>query len=1228
MLCESLEDRRMLATFTVTDAADAGLGTLRQAIQDANTMAGADRIEFDSALDGVTISLTSAGLTISEDVVIDATNLSALTVDAKPLDLTPGSADGRGARVFDITSGDAEFHGLTIRGGDILGDGAGIRTAGSLTVSDSHFIGNRAFASGSAISVIVPYGGSNRNVSITNSTFTNNGNLKWNFGSGAVGGAIHVNFPDNGTGNMFTLQDSVLTGNGHGFATGPTLAGGALYLVGGGQFTIDGSTVSNNQAFNDSGGGAFIVPYSGTVNITNTEIDNNQTTTGNAGGIYFYIYDSTVTVTDSIISGNDADGEGGGVFARTYGNAMLTFNDSAIINNATSAAYPFGNAGGLYLNSSGYSDITMANSTVSGNQAQALGGGVRAIVDDYSTLHLSNSTVANNTAALNGVLILRGAGLSASAPVANPVTIENTMLADNMLYSGSDDDLAGVLDANFSLIEAFDMAAVTLTGADNITGTDPMLGPLADNGGGTMTHEVPQGSAAIDAGNPMTTGTFDQRGMPFTRVIDGSGDMNAVVDVGAFERQFGPNTAPLADAGAGFMMAFGRTMALDGTGTNDPDAGPLPLTYSWEIIAGPSTGGLQMVNSPTPMFTPDALGDYTIQLTVDDGDLTDTDTVLVQVVQNGIPVADSSLSDTHVAINFPIVLDGTASSDPDMDVLSFQWTVIEQPPASNPMISVPTASSTSMFTSTPGRYVVELVVNDGLDFSVPDTVEILVFDPGGNTAPVAVTGTNDVTIFVGETAMLTGSDSYDVDLDTLTYDWTITASPPGGDGVLTNPTGANTDFNATVSGDYEVEFVVNDGMVDSQTEVVTIHLLDNNQPVADVSLSQSSGIETLPITLDGSRSSDLDSQPLTYTWSVIAQPMGSNPVIDAPTDAVTFWTTDMEGIYRIRLVVNDGLLDSAPKVFLVNVADGEAPTANVSQSASGGQVNAPITLDGSLSSDLQMDPLTYVWSIVVQPMGSNPVIADPTAVTTTWSTDTEGMYRLRLVVNDGTLDSDPVEFSVVVTAAGIPTADVSLSQNAGIVSQPITLNATRSSDPGMAPLTYQWSIINQPTGSNPVIADPTAAATTWTTDVAGAYRVRLIVNNGTLDSLPVTFLTNVSAMRPILNVGLPANSGPLDLNVTGSGSLPSDLNNLRLMQRIGLLENPTRRRVSIVDRPLAVTSLPADTAAEYRNRPSVRGGTPESDAATRLVATRDTRVRADAQLPTSLEARDRFFAEF
>ena len=80
-----------------------------------------------------------------------------------------------------------------------------------------------------------------------------------------------------------------------------------------------------------------------------------------------------------------------------------------------------------------------------------------------------------------------------------------------MLDSGTDDDLSGTVDANFSLIEAFDVAAVTLTGANNITGTDPMLGPLADNGGGTMTHEVPQGSAAIDAGNPATSGTFDQR---------------------------------------------------------------------------------------------------------------------------------------------------------------------------------------------------------------------------------------------------------------------------------------------------------------------------------------------------------------------------------------------------------------------------------------------------------------------------------------------------------------------------------------------------------------------------------------------------------------------------------------------------------------------------------------------------------------------------------------------
>ena len=98
------------------------------------------------------------------------------------------------------------------------------------------------------------------------------------------------------------------------------------------------------------------------------------------------------------------------------------------------------------------------------------------------------------------------------------------------------------------------------------------------------------------------------------------------------------------------------------------------------------------------------------------------------------------------------------------------------------------------------------------------------------------------------------------------------------------------------------------------TSAGEITLLPERKPVAqfEYDFLDSEGIE---IRLDGSLSSDPDEDPLSYRWSIIDQPEGSNPVIEEPTAEITIFRTDREpaGTYTIRLVVNDGLLDSEPE---------------------------------------------------------------------------------------------------------------------------------------------------------------------------------------------------------------------------------------------------------------------------------------------------------------------------
>src|SRR5207247_1199975 len=79
-----------------------------------------------------------------------------------------------------------------------------------------------------------------------------------------------------------------------------------------------------------------------------------------------------------------------------------------------------------------------------------------------------------------------------------------------------------------------------LNGAGDQINTDPLLGPLQDNGGPTFTHELLTGSPAIDAGDPKFTPPpyYDQRGPDFWRVRNGR------IDVGSFEVQAGRTPTP------------------------------------------------------------------------------------------------------------------------------------------------------------------------------------------------------------------------------------------------------------------------------------------------------------------------------------------------------------------------------------------------------------------------------------------------------------------------------------------------------------------------------------------------------------------------------------------------------------------------------------------------------------------------------------------------------------
>jgi hypothetical protein len=239
---EALENRTLLSTFTVLNLDDSGPGSLRQAVGDANALAGADVIEFAGRLKG-TIGLTSGELAITDDLTIDGPGARKLTIsgnDASRIFNISGSDTD--VAISELTIADGRAAGSEALGGGMLNTGA-LVTIIDVNFTDNHATGEQspvAFAGGGAIANV--FGGV---LTVSGGTFDGNSAFAPTRGTG---GAIL-----NDAGSTLTVVDTTFTGN---TATGLYLDlfrayggdGGAIANLGDSTATVADTAFIANQA--------------------------------------------------------------------------------------------------------------------------------------------------------------------------------------------------------------------------------------------------------------------------------------------------------------------------------------------------------------------------------------------------------------------------------------------------------------------------------------------------------------------------------------------------------------------------------------------------------------------------------------------------------------------------------------------------------------------------------------------------------------------------------------------------------------------------------------------------------------------------------------------------------------------------------------------------------------------------------------------------------------------
>ncbi|HID92452.1 MAG TPA: PKD domain-containing protein [bacterium (Candidatus Stahlbacteria)] len=190
----------------------------------------------------------------------------------------------------------------------------------------------------------------------------------------------------------------------------------------------------------------------------------------------------------------------------------------------------------------------------------------------------------------------------------------------------------------------------------------------------------------------------------------------------------GESEPPVADVGKTIPDAvIGVPIQLDGRGSYSSNGES--LTYQWSAITKPEGSAATLINdeSARPIFIPDKEGDYTFSLVVSDGERLSYPTIVtvnVSASKNQPPQAVVTAAHTEGVVGDTILLDGSNSSDPDGDTLTYHWTFKSKPVFSKPIIEEPKSSTTKFVPDKEGTYVVQLVVNDGKKDSPPSTVKV------------------------------------------------------------------------------------------------------------------------------------------------------------------------------------------------------------------------------------------------------------------------------------------------------------------------------------------------------------------------------------------------------------------------------------------------------------------------------------------------------------------------
>ena len=646
----------------------------------------------------------------------------------------------------------------------------------------------------------------------------------------------------------------------------------------------------------------------------------------------------------------------------------------------------------------------------------------------------------------------------------------------------------------------------------------------------------PSGSAAALSGATTVGPTFvpDLKGPYTLQLIVNDGALDSAPDTVVITVQ---NRPPIADAGPDQPGVRGLVTTLNGIGSSDPDGDP--LTYAWTMTSRPAGSAATLSGATTvnPSFVPDVKGPYELQLIVNDGTVDSAPDTVVITALNRPPVADAG-PDQSVLPGTTVNLDGSGSSDPDGDALTYAWTMTSQPAGSAATLSGATTVNPTFTADLIGSYEIQLIVNDGTVDSGPDTVLVTTYNQPPNAVAITLPG---------------GQADMDVSAD-------INADPvltPASDILYGLP--RRSEYEYKDGKQYQMpplELIeINPATAATLAEVPITMIVDTGLgylPLADA--WEGKGLAVDPTNgqmwailgysadLPGKQSADyfalarvdphtgiaipcgqatvdevseffagiaLDDQGLAY--GVTGNRVGGEKVVDTERSLYELDKTDASDTFKIQFseIPTGGQSDG--EVIAFNTDDGLMYHASGTPQLLEDRIFEVLDLDTVVLSDVPMAaPVGDAWTL-------------PTALT---YDPANGVFFLA----DLYMREVPVLYSIAVNGSAAetfigylggytPIKGLAFLYDPAYPGPEVVLDGTGSSDPEGDPLTYAWSLVSIPAGSAAALTALTGDTSGITPDVLGEYQVQLVVNDGEYDSGPATVTINYVNAPPVADAG-------------------------------------------------------------------------------------------------------------